>query len=148
MIVAVVAFAFNLVGLTLIVRNGGRWDRAAAAVVLAGILVEPFIDHVTVGTWRAGVAMLNLTLLLTYWLISMQTNRWWLVLLCSVQLMALVTHVFPLLSDDHFTRSGVQFRQGAWLLITLLLFAAAWEAWAARRFSREAKNDNSNWERV
>ena len=138
MSLAVAVFAINLLGLGLVARNGDGWDRLGAAAILAGILIEPFVDNVHLGTWRVGVASLNLTLFGAYWFISARTDRWWLVILAAVQLLAIVTHAMPLIAPMAYGQNtGVQARQALWGLVTLLLFAAAWECWAARKFALE-----------
>ncbi|HEV7227753.1 hypothetical protein [Brevundimonas sp.] len=135
--IALAVFALNLVALGLVAWHGGTIDRAAGAAIVLAAVVEPFVDHVTVGTWRVGVGALNLAQFLVLWALAERGGRWWLELIASLQLLIFATHLMPLLSPDHYTRTGVSLRLALWGLVSVLLFAAAWECWAARKFARE-----------
>ncbi|MDZ4361793.1 hypothetical protein [Brevundimonas sp.] len=135
--VAIAVFALNLLALGLLLRHGELPDRLLAIMVTACIVVEPMVDHITIGTWRAGVGALNLIQFLVIWAMAERTDRWWLVLLGSLQMLIVSTHLMPLISPDHFTRTGVYLRQGLWGLISILLFVAVAECRAATRFARE-----------
>lgn len=135
--VAIAVFVLNLLALGLLVRHGELPDRLVAIMVTACMVVEPMVDHITIGTWRVGVGALNLFQFLVIWAMAERADRWWLVLLGSLQMLIVSTHLMPLISPDYFTRTGVYLRQGLWGLISILLFVAVWECRAATRFERE-----------
>jgi hypothetical protein len=139
--------ALNLIAFILIWRQGSTLDRVAVGVIAAAIIIGAFAWTFTIGTWRAGTAALNLALFLAMWLLAERHDRWWLVIFCSLQLLIIATHLLPVMSDAHFTMSGFVVRQVLWGLITLLLFAGAWECWAARKFALEGRDDDQHLRR-
>lgn len=128
----------TLVGVLALFRFGGWEERLVGALVLAMLVLVPFLEPIQIGNWRAGIAALELGFLISILWLTYVRDRWWLTALAGFQLIAVLTHIVPLLADGrHFVWTAVTIRMEVWLLICITFFVGAWEAWAARRFARE-----------
>lgn len=136
---------FNLVALGAVAWRGDRCERITVAVILAAILVEPFLQPIQISTWRIGVAVGNVALFLALWLLAERAERWWLVFAASIQLLIVATHLIPLTTDQSYTWSGVSLRLGLWSVLSLILFVGAWEAWAARKYAQEGAHSDPDY---
>lgn len=135
----------TLLGVVALIRWGGPEERAVAAIVLFLLVAVRLVEPVKLDTWRIGVAALDIGFLAVAVLLALLRDRWWLTALSGFQAIAVLTHLVPLLAQHrHFTWTGVTIRLEVWLLICLTFFAGAWESWAARRYSRENRNDSPN----
>lgn len=117
----------------------GNWEeRVVGGMVLALLVLVRVMEPFQIGTWRAGIAALEVVFLIAILWLTCVRDRWWLTALTGFQLISVLTHVVPLLaSGRHFVWTAVTIRLEVWLLICITFFAGAWEAWAARRFARE-----------
>jgi hypothetical protein len=128
----------TLAGVLALLRFGEWEERAVAVMVVALLVLVRLVEPFQIGSWRAGVAGLEVCFLIaTLWL-AYARDRWWLTALAGFQLISVLTHVIPLLAyGRHFVWTAVTIRLEVWLLICITFFVGAWEAWAARRFARE-----------
>ena len=136
--------AANAIALLLMTTRGDRPERLAAALISAAIMIEPFAQPVQIGTWRIGILVVNAILLLGLWVLTEVADRWWLVVVTALQLLLVLSAAMPLMSSDFGVATGVTVRMALWTLISLCLFIAVWEAQAAQRFAREARNHDPN----
>lgn len=134
--------ALNLVAFALIWRRGTALDRMAVGVLVAAIVVGAFAWRWDIHGWRAGTALLNVSMFLALWALTERHDRWWLVFLSAAQLLITATHLVPFMVPGSLPMSGFVIRQALWAVITLIFFAGAWECWAARRFLESHENDH------
>ncbi|MFT4954856.1 MAG: hypothetical protein ACI8U3_001230 [Brevundimonas sp.] len=135
----------NLIAIALLLRFGAREDRLGAALFAGALIVTPLVDHVVLGSWKAGAACVDALMLIGFWVLAERYDRWWLVMAAGFQLIAVITFVIPWFQPGaYFVWTGVTLRIGVWLLLSVTLLIGAWEAWAARRFAREATYAPSN----
>ncbi len=128
----------TLAGVLALLRFGGWEERAVAVMVVALLILVRLVEPFQIGTWRAGVAGLEICFLIAILWLTYARDRWWLTALAGFQLISVLTHVIPLLAyGRHFVWTAVTIRLEVWLLICITFFVGAWEAWAARRFARE-----------
>lgn len=102
---------------------------------VALLLLEPLAYSLRIGGWRVGLGLVNIALLIGLVWLAERWDRWWLVFVAAIQLLICLTFIMPLMTDDFSVRTGIAIRLGLWGFISLLLFAGAWEASAARRFA-------------
>lgn len=129
----------NLLALALLTFKGGRFERIAALLVLGTVIAEPFAAGLHIGTWRIGIVAVNAALLCGLWILAELADRWWLILAAALQLILVLTALMPLMGEGFATQTGVIVRLALWTLISAVLFLGVWEAWADRRFAREAR---------
>ena len=135
----------TLISVFALFRYGETEERAMAVIVLVLLVAVRLVEPIRIDTWRAGVAALDLAFLLAAVAFALLRDRWWLTALAGFQAIAVLTHVVPLVAQHrHFSWTGVTIRLEVWLLICLTFFAGAWEAWAARRFNRESRNNSQH----
>lgn len=130
----------NLIGLGLILWRGEWVDRAATlalvAVVAATALLQMF--HVPgLLLWAAG---LDVGLFCVFWALAERGERWWIVALAGFQLIAVLAYAAPFFAWNEMKWALVTVNWGIWLLDSLCVFVGVWEASAARRFAREARD--------
>ena len=130
----------TLAGVLALFLYGGAEERVVGVLVLALLLAVRPLEPLQLGTWRAGIAALDLAFFVVVAAMALLRDRWWLTALAGFQLIVVLTHLVPLIAQHrHFTWTGVTVRLEVWVLICLTFFAGAWEAWAARRFARESQ---------
>lgn len=139
--IATTLLVLNAMGLGLMLWRGGWPERIAAMLLIAAVLVEPLVIGVTYGTWRIGIASLNLALLIGLGVLAFRAHRWWLIPAVGIQLVIVLTHLLPLLTYSLGTWTGATMRLALWATLSLLFFAAAWEGWAAKRFAQEGGHE-------
>lgn len=122
------------------VWRGGLADRAAVFAIASYVVAGEFLESVMWGDWRAGSALLDLALLLCLWWLTLRADRWWLVLVTGFQLVAVGTHLIPLVKPGYLFWTGTTIRLVIWGFISISFIVGAWEVWAARRFAREERN--------
>lgn len=136
--VTITIIVVTLAGVLALFRFGGWEERAVGGMVLALLILVRLVEPIQIGTWRAGVAGLEIAFLFAILWLTYVRDRWWLTALAGFQLISVLTHVIPLLTAGrHFVWTAVTIRLEVWLLICITFFVGAWEAWAARRFARE-----------
>ena len=124
----------NLGAFALMCVRGGAPERWAVALVLASFLLTPLAQGVVLGSWRVGVAGVNLALFIALWMLAERWGRWWLIAVTGFQLIILLTHFLPLMTVTHLVNTGVLARKIFWVGISIFFFVAAWEGWAAKRY--------------
>lgn len=132
-------YAGTFVSMGLLLRFGGRPERAAVLLVAVSLLLEPFAQGVTLNTWRIGTAGLNLALLAGFWVMAEKWDRWWLVLASSLQLIVVLTHLMPVMAPEFGVNTGVTIRLLMWTMIVVSMFGGAWEAAADRYWNSSGK---------
>ena len=128
-------YAGTFARMSLLLRFGGRPERAAVLLVAASLLLEPIAGGITLNTWRIGTAALNLGLMAGLWVMAEKWDRWWLVLASSLQLIVVLTHLMPVMAPEFGVNTGVTIRLLMWALIIFSMFFGAWEASADRYWS-------------
>lgn len=133
--------ALNLIAFVLIWRQGTGWDRVAVIILAVLIVAGAFVWRWQIDGWRVGSAILSFATFGALMIPTERHERWWLVFCSSFQLMIAVTYLVPFIVPERtFQMTGYVIRQGLWGVITLLLFAAAWECWAARKLAQEMQD--------
>ncbi|MFN3352772.1 MAG: hypothetical protein ACK4Z5_04110 [Brevundimonas sp.] len=110
----IVLFLVGIALLTLIAWRGGGIERLAAALVIVAALVTDVVDGPTAGGVRWGVAVVDLLALMLLFAMANLVDRWWLLSLASLQLLAMLTHLAPLMGSDHLVDTAVSVRIGIW----------------------------------
>lgn len=129
--------AANLAAVLLLLWRGDRPERIAAALILGLLILEPLAYPLRINAWRVGGLLVNVGFFIGLAWLAERWDRWWLIFAAAVELLLAMTFVMPLMTDEFSVRTGIAVRLGLWGIISLILFAGAWEAWAARRFARE-----------
>lgn len=143
-----ILLAANLIAFALILRHGAIWDRLAVLFLGAAIIATPLVQDIHLGNSRVAVAMVDVGLFLSLWLLSERADRWWLTAAAGFQLISIGTFLIPwIIPDTYLVWTGVTVRLLAWGLISFALFFGAWESWAARRFAKEASHGLSDLRR-
>ncbi|MFT4955400.1 MAG: hypothetical protein ACI8U3_001788 [Brevundimonas sp.] len=137
-----ILLAAGALALVLLFLIGDWGERAASVVYLVAIIVTPLVDDLHIQNWRYGVAGVEVAVLVAIWILAEVRERWWLTAAAGFQLIAVLTFVIPWIMPPgfYFVWTEVSIRHAVWLLLVLTFFAGAMEAWAARRFAREAKD--------
>lgn len=128
-----VVYGLNLVAFALILWRGEPIERWTVGVLVVSIVLSDALSTITIGTWRAGVAGTNVVLLTTLWLLAIRANRYWIVLVAAAQLVTVLTHLLPVMTDSHLVGSGYILRRWLWMIQSALFFLGAGEIWLARR---------------
>lgn len=134
-----VIIGITLLGVLALWRYGAWEERLVGAMVIVLLVLVRLVEPLQVGTWRAGVAGLELTFLIAILALVYLRDRWWLTALAGFQLISVLTHVAILVAPHHLVWTAVTVRLGVWLLICVTFLAGAWEAWADRRHAREGQ---------
>lgn len=133
----VILLAANTIALGLLLWRGEWPERIGAALIATAIVAEPFVQGLQIGTWRLGLLLVNLSLFAGLIVLSERWDRWWTVFAAAFQLILVLTFLMPVMTSEFSNHTGVVIRLCLWAIISFILFAGAWEAWAARRFARE-----------
>lgn len=135
----ILLLAANLVAFVLMWRFGDKPERYAVALVVTALVAGVFAQDWVAGSWRFGVALVNLALFLGLWGLAERSARWWLIGAAGLQLVSVLTHLLPLMTHENLVNTGVIARKAVWFVISGLFFIAAWEAWADRLFRLERR---------
>lgn len=138
---ATIILVFTIVALGLLGWKGSREERLVVVAVLASLVAAPLLEPIRIGTWRLGVAGLDLGLWLFALALAFRCDRWWLTAFAGFQGLAVLTHLGTLLLPGNFTWTVVTLRLAVWTLICLAFLAGAWEAWADRKFKKDVGHD-------
>ena len=130
----------NLLAMAPLAWRGTLHDRSAVAAVLLYVAAGEVLETVMWGSWRAGSAGLDLLLFLSLWWAAERSDRWWLILVAGFQLLAVATHLIPLVQPGFLYWTGTTIRLVVWGLMSISFFVGAWEVWAANRFAREERS--------
>lgn len=126
----------SLIVAALVLRVGGRDERAVIALLAALSVLTPVADGLAVDGTRWGVAVIDTVALVGVTLIALNRRRWWPIGLAGCQLIVVATHAVSL-AGDHWTWTAVTVRLIAWIVILLILVFAAYEAYIVRRYGLE-----------
>ena len=133
----------NLAAMVPLAWRGNAFDRFGVVIVILYVIVGEVVEAIMWGSWRAGSASLDLVLFLGLWWAAERTDRWWLILVAGFQLLAVATHLIPLVQPGFMYWTGTTIRLVIWGLMSISFFIGAWEVRAAARFAREERPDAS-----
>jgi presenilin-like A22 family membrane protease len=105
-------------------------ERIAGVALLAAMVGTPFVDHLHIGEFRYGVAILSCGLFVTLIVLALRTDRWWLIAAAGVQLLSIGLWAATLLGDLQIW-GAVTVRIVIWVQLMLLALFGIWEARAA-----------------
>lgn len=116
--------------LGLLLGFGRLAERIAAVALLVAMCGTPFVDHLHIGEFRYGVAILSAGLFVTLIVLALRTDRWWLIAAAGVQLLAIGLWAATILGDLQIW-GAVTVRIVIWWQLMLLALFGIWEARAA-----------------
>lgn len=126
----VVLTLFTYLTLCFLLGFGRRAERIAGIALLVAQVGTPFVDHLHIGDFRYGVAILSCGLFATLIVLALRTDRWWLIAAAGVQLLSIGLWAATLLGDLQIW-GAVTVRMVIWLQLMLLALFGIWEARAA-----------------
>lgn len=138
--IAAILLGLSVLGLAMLVLNGGRYERIAVAVFIAYLVIVPIVTPIRIDNWRLGVAVTDLVLFGLLWGLAERSDRWWLTAAAGFQLIAVLSFSIPFIAPGTLVWTGVAARFGAWVLITICFFVGVLEARARRRPIRSSQN--------
>ncbi|MEJ6787929.1 hypothetical protein BrevBR_00135 [Brevundimonas sp. BR2-1] len=116
--------------LGLLLWFGRLAERIAGVALLVAMVGTPFVDHLHIGEFRYGVAILAVGLFATLIVLALRTDRWWLIAATGVQLLSIGLWAATLLGDLQIW-GAVTVRIVIWWQLMLLALFGIWEARAA-----------------
>lgn len=116
--------------LGLLLWFGRSAERIAGVALLVAMVGTPFVDHLHIGEFRYGVAILAVGLFATLIVLALRTDRWWLIAATGVQLLSIGLWAATLLGDLQIW-GAVTVRIVIWWQLMLLALFGIWEARAA-----------------
>ncbi|RZJ00843.1 MAG: hypothetical protein EON90_05820 [Brevundimonas sp.] len=122
--------AFTFLTLGALLGFGRTAERIAGVALLVAQVGTPFVDHLHVGEFRYGVAILAVGLFATLLVLALRTDRWWLIAAAGVQLLSIGLWAATLLGDLQIW-GAVTVRIVIWMQLMLLALFGIWEARAA-----------------
>ena len=120
----------SYIAIALLVWRGRGPERIAAGAFLAAMFGTPLVDGFEVDGVRYGVAALAALLSGALFVLSLRTDRWWLIAAAGVQLLSLGTWAVALFGEVQVW-AAVTVRMIVWLLLMLIALFGVWEARAA-----------------
>lgn len=116
--------------------RGGRSERAAALVLLAGsiltrIALTPAAHRFT--GFEANALLVDLAVLAGFTVIALRSDRYWPIWLAALQLIGVLAHLAKL-ADPAMMRTGYAFLAAVWSYPMLALIAFA--TWSRHRLRR------------
>ncbi|MFA4894122.1 hypothetical protein [Brevundimonas sp.] len=121
---------FTFLTLGLLLRFGRTTERIAGVALLVAQVGTPLVDHLHIGEFRYGVAILAVGLFATLIVLAMRTDRWWLIAAAGVQLLSIGLWAATLVGDLQIW-GAVTVRIVIWMQLMLLALFGIWEARAA-----------------
>lgn len=121
---------FTFLTLGLLLRFGRTAERIAGVALLVAQVGTPLVDHLHIGEFRYGVAILAVGLFATLIVLAMRTDRWWLIAAAGVQLLSIGLWAATLVGDLQIW-GAVTVRIVIWMQLMLLALFGIWEARAA-----------------
>lgn len=116
--------------LGLLLWFGRSAERIAGVALLVAMVGTPFVDHLHIGEFRYGVAILAVGLFATLIVLALRTDRWWLIAATGVQLLSIGLWAATLLGDLQIW-GAVTVRIVIWWQLMLLALFGIWESRAA-----------------
>lgn len=126
----IVLTLFTYLTLSFLLSFGRRAERIAGIALLVAQVGTPFVDHLQIGDFRYGVAILSVGLFTTLIILALRTDRWWLIAAAGVQLLSIGLWVATLLGDLQIW-GAVTVRIVIWMQLMLLALFGIWEARSA-----------------
>lgn len=126
----IVLTLFTYLTLCFLLSFGRTAERIAGVALLAAQAGTPLVDHLQIGDFRYGVAILSVGLFTTLIVLALRTDRWWLIAAAGVQLLSIGLWVATLLGDLQIW-GAVTVRMVIWMQLMLLALFGIWEARAA-----------------
>ncbi|KQY96562.1 hypothetical protein [Brevundimonas sp. Root1423] len=105
-------------------------ERIAGTAFLVDMIGTPLVDHLHMGELRYGVAILSVGVFATLFVLSLRTDRWWLIAATGVQLLSMGLWVATVFGDLQVW-GAVTVRIVIWTQLMLLALFGVWEARAA-----------------
>jgi hypothetical protein len=140
-IVSLIVLGLTVLALGLMSLLGRVPERIAVVAILTYLVAVPLLEDLKIGELRLGVAIAEFALFLFLWALAERFSRWWLTAAAGFQLISVLSFAVPLFFDQVFlVWTGVAARLGAWSLVVIALFFAAFEAWARDRASKDTPN--------
>lgn len=120
----------NSIAAATIMWFGQREERVIILVAIAYVCLPPLVHDYQFNTFRYGVFALEVVWMFVLLWGALRLDRWWPLVAASAQLLALLSHILPLLFFKVYLWSAVTVRLGLWAVVSLILLMGAWEAWA------------------
>lgn len=139
MVLNLVMLTANVAAIGLMWAKGERPERIASALIAITVASEVLVQDIQFGTWRVGILLANTFLLIGLWVLAEISDRWWLVLATALQLLLVLSALMPLMGLNFAIDTGVAVRMSLWAAISIVMFLSVAEAYADRRFAREAR---------
>ena len=130
---SILLLAITGLSILLLALFGEREERMAAGLFIVVMIVTPYLQPLGQGTFRWAVALSSALLFGFLLWRSLKADRWWLLAAAGCQLLALSTHLLPLIRMDALIWSTVTVRWVSWMLLMLISAFGAWEAWSLGR---------------
>ena len=111
--------------MALLLWKGRMPERIALVALVVLNWGTPLVDHLFIGHFRWGVAILSVSMFCLLVGLALRYDRWWLLLAAGAQLIAVSTHLDALLWSIVSTRMVV------WFELLLLALFGVWEAQCA-----------------
>lgn len=106
----------TVVAMALLFWKGRSPERIAGACLLALMIGSGLVDYG--GAWK--VAALSVTAAGVLAWLSLKYDRWWLIFALGLQLLAVTTHLIPLVDPDYRLWAAVTLRLAIWTGLMLL----------------------------
>jgi len=126
----IVLTLFTYLTLCFLLSFGRTAERIAGVALLVAQVGTPFVDHLQIGDFRYGVAVISVGLFTTLIILALRTDRWWLIAAAGVQLLSICLWVATLLGDLQIW-GAVTVRIVIWMQLMFLALFGIWEARAA-----------------
>jgi hypothetical protein len=117
--------------MALLLWKGRTPERIVVVALLALQWGTPLVDHLFIGQFRWGVAVLSFAMFCLLTTLALRYDRWWLLLAAGAQLIAVSTHLAGIAGSDALLWSIVSTRMVVWFELLLLALFGVWEARAA-----------------
>lgn len=121
---------FTFLTLGFLLGFGRMAERIAGVALLVAQVGTPFVDHLHIGEFRYGVAILAVGLFATLIVLALRTDRWWLIAAAGVQLLSIGLWAATILGDLQIW-GAVTVRIVIWVQLMLLALFGIWEARSA-----------------
>lgn len=106
----------SVVSMALLFWKGRRPERIAGLCLLGLMIGSGLVDYD--GAWK--VAALSVTAAVVLAWLSLAYDRWWLIFALGLQLLAVATHLIPLVDPDYRLWAAVTLRLAIWTGLMLL----------------------------
>ena len=143
MILGLTMFVCNLVGGLAICKWGKNVERLIVALLAVYIFTVPLLDSIELHSIRVGVFAAEIVLFAGLFLATGRIARWWLIVATGAHLLAVVSHLMPLIVPEIYVWTSVAIRRFVWGVVSLSILWGAWEAWAHSMVSLGVETDGN-----